>query len=270
VESGGIAVKKTLILGLFAAVFFAVAWSCNRLIFISPHPAPTSTLTPTATQTSTVTLTPVCSFTPVTVPTPVLAPSGPATVLYVIRTLADWQNYYGSTSAPAPPATLGSQMILINLQSVPVTQYILPYLPYTGTCNGTTYVYESDTNYPTPDPQYNYTVSVQNVCWTSTQMTVSYYQYLSYCPPGGGPPPIIPIGTITPQPTSTPIPTPTPAPAGSPCNPGQTSVIYIYDAVGVVVPASSLPVNWNQVGTDLNPGVICVMIAGRVITSIPH
>jgi hypothetical protein len=256
--------KNFIISSLFIVLCLA-PWACTRPFPVGPVPSapPTSTPTPTitlasastrtSTPTVTATTTSACGFTSVIVPTPVTAASAPGTFFYVIRTLADWQSYYGSTSAPAPPATLGSQMILINLQSVPVSQYILPYLPYTGVCAGVTYAYESDLNYPTPSASYNYTVSVQNVCWTSTQMMVSYNQYVDNC--NCSPLPIFPIGTPISIPT--PVPTATPAPSGSPCNPGQSNTIYLDDAVGVVVPASSVPIFWNQIGTLNNPDYLC-------------
>ncbi len=269
-------------LALLSSLLLIATWSCERRYTLGPLPIPTPvpptatltitltrtiiptptiTLTPTLTATPTVTSTPICGFTSIYVPTPVTAPSGPGTFFYVIRTLADWQNYFGSASPPAPEATLGSQMILINLQSIAVTQYILPYLPYTTICDGETDIYESDTNYPTPGPVYNYTVKVQNVCWTPSQVTVSYDQYANLCSLSIGPvgPPIIltPIA-LTPIPWPTPAPTATPSPPGSPCNPGETNVIYIYEAVGVAVPASTAPVLWSQVGSLQNPEIYCV------------
>jgi hypothetical protein len=208
----------------------------------------TSASTSTRTSTPTATTTPFCGFTSVSVPTPVNAPSAPGTFFYVIRTLADWQNYYGSTSAPTPPANLGSQMILINLQSVPVTDIIYPSSPLTEVCGGTTFITSGPTSPVPPALAYSYSVSVQNVCSTSGQMTVSYAQY-TLCPPYSV--------RIVPIPGQTPMPTSTPSPQGSPCNPGQIYMIYLYDAVGVVVPATNLPVIWNQSGTLLIPGLLC-------------
>jgi hypothetical protein len=249
--------KKLIVHSLF--VFLCVIpVACHKLFPTDPLPVPPLMPTPTATSTPTLVSTPGCGFTVVTIPTPVTVPTAPGTFLYAIRNQTDWQNYYGSASAPAFPATLGSQMILINLQSIPVSQYILPYLPYIGVCGGVTYIWESDMNYPTPAASFNYTVAVQNVCWTPSQVTVSYDEYIFLSPCTY--PIIRPITTVTPLPTPfatpTPEPTPTPAPSGTDCNPGVGDTIYIYDAVGVVVPLSSGPVTWDQVGTLRNPGFV--------------
>ncbi len=241
---------KKYLLMVLAVTSLVISWACHPTLPVTPTP-PVPTVTPT------MGATPVCGFTSVTLPTPVTAPSAPGTFFFVIRTLADWQNYYGSTSAPVPPANLANQMILINLQSVPVSQYILPYLPYSGTCSGNHYVYESDLNYPTPSPLYNYTVSVQNVCSTPGNITVSYDQYTSQC---NCPPltiiPLTPGPNFTPIPVLTPVPTATPSP-GDNCNPGVGDTIYLYDAVGVVVPASPASIIWDQSGTLQTPGLIC-------------
>jgi|GEM_PF-1956243 len=139
----------------------------------------TSTATPTITSTSTpfppvgtqtFVSTPGCGFTTVTVATPIvpaspfypsLTPLPTPTNNYplmgqnlVIRSLADWQAYYGSTSAPAPPVDFNSQMLIINL----------------GVVNGNT-IAGGGTFVPI-NP------SIQSVCWDNNQITISCTLFL--------------------------------------------------------------------------------------------
>jgi len=146
-----------LILPCFLMIF--VFLGCNRTYSPSapahPTPTPTATLTVTPTITPTYVSTPGCGFTLLTIPTPVTAPvdttpsyavPGPVPgVDYVVRNLSDWQNYFGSTAAPAPPVDFSSQMILINEQAY-------TFNPLIGVGFGTGPV---------------------SVCWTNSEVTVS-------------------------------------------------------------------------------------------------
>ena len=227
------------------AGFLLVALSplaCQKNYTVQPLPQPSAKPTVTATPTITPTPTPLptlgCGFTLLSnFPTPITAATGPVSTTLVIKTLSDWQNYYGSASAPAPPVTLGSQMILVNLQTIAQ--------------NTSTPV--SVTNMGSPIPGvFQFTVAVQNVCWTSAQVMVSYSNYVF---PSCGTFLQIPViitpqpGTLTPTPTSTFTPTPTPTPA---------PLYNYYDTVAVAVPYSNLPVTWSLVGTVTEPiAIVC-------------
>ncbi len=157
---------KKFLISLFLIVLGLASWACDRKYPVAPVPGlpptntPTQTLTSTPTATATVTFvsTPGCGFSFVTIPTPVTPPipnseAGlaignpvPGTD-YVIRSLSDWQNYYGATSAPTPPVNFSTQMILINVQAYTFSEPI-PGNPGFGTIP-------------------------QSVCWTSTEMSVS-------------------------------------------------------------------------------------------------
>jgi hypothetical protein len=175
--------KNILIKTLFI-VMCAVPWACNRHNPVGPVPPipPAVTPTPTVTVTSTPmnNPTPGCGFTAIQIPSPVITPTAYTFYYpgignpvpgnkYVIRSLSDWQNYYGGTSLPAPSVNFASQMILINLQN------------YTA----------------------GYSTSPISVCWTSTQVTVSCMSFTYTVPI---PIVITPIIPFTPVPTATPVP----------------------------------------------------------------
>jgi hypothetical protein len=157
-------------------------------------PLPISTPTNIPTYVST----PGCGFTRVAVPTPVIPPVSTAYTFlsvgdpvpgnnYVVRNLAQWQSYYGSSSAPTPPVDFSSQMLLINVQA-----------------------------YTLPPPSFG--TSVQQVCWTSNEITVS-------C--------LLMRGNVPIHILQTPVPSPTPTP-----------VVTEYFVTALAVPISSLPVTW--------------------------
>jgi hypothetical protein len=184
--------KKSLI-SLFLIVLCLAPWACTRSYLLGPvsglsptnTPTPTLTSTPTATSTATIVSTPGCGFTVITIPTPVIplvssSEAGlgignpvPGTD-YVIRSLSDWQNYYGSTSAPAPPVNFSTQMILINVQAYTFAEPI-PGSPGFGT-------------YPS------------KVCWTTSGMTVSCLLETYLVPIAL---PLLPGVTPTPEPVVT-------------------------------------------------------------------
>jgi hypothetical protein len=169
--------------------------ACSRHYSVSPLPVPTITLTPTATATHTFTSTPTstptiastpgCGFTNISVPTPAVInpPLVSATFTdipgstYVIRNLADWQAYYGSSSAPPQPVDFSQYMILVDLQAG-------------GNYSG---------------------VSVVSVCWDDSQVTVIADVYPPCDCTSRGPIGIY-FGTPSPTPTFTPSPTPSPTP----------------------------------------------------------
>lgn len=107
--------KKYLVLFCFI-LFGALPLACHSPFPISPAPVPT----PAPFSTPTSVTTPVCGYTNVSVPYPspsavaaALYPSNPGAHYFVVRDAADWQAYCGSSTPPAPPVDLGSQMLLI-------------------------------------------------------------------------------------------------------------------------------------------------------------
>jgi len=112
--------KKNIIPILFLLVLSAAPWACKPYPILPTGPFPVPTFPTTPTPTATAVTTPVCVFAPVTVILPLVPPvlpwSGPSSVTsktYVIRSMADWQAYYGSATPPAPPVNFANQMLLV-------------------------------------------------------------------------------------------------------------------------------------------------------------
>lgn len=109
--------KKYLALAGFV-LFGLFPLACRSPLPIGPTLFSTPTTTPISTPTPVTTS--VCGFTNVSVPYPCSSaiaaagsPSNRGTYYFVIRSSADWQAYCGSSTPPAPPVDLNSQMLLI-------------------------------------------------------------------------------------------------------------------------------------------------------------
>ena len=154
-------------MSLFLIPLCLAPWACTNKFPFSPVPSfpviPTPTSTPAMTPTPD--LTPVCCFTSVTVPFPALSTlSGAPKPLYlgasvlVVRSLADWQTYCGTTTPPAPPVDFSAQMMLVAAGG-----WICGQAPsFVSVCEGPTQVAVSIRGPAMPDcfVVYNGTVAV--------------------------------------------------------------------------------------------------------------
>ncbi len=200
--------KKTL---FFGAVILAslVPLACQKNYYLGPL-STTPTFTPTPTGTPTATSTPVCYFgapglvgaalpsgaNPSAVPQTNPAGGAPFTI---IRTQADWDALYGTSSPPAAPVDFSTDMLIIVSNALCCPSLITSIA---GVCEGA--------------GQVNITVSERvpavecyEVCFGSTYSAVAVptsnlpvtWTVADFLPGLGTTPIVFPLITPTPSPT---------------------------------------------------------------------